>query len=205
MNSEEIMFEETLMSQRPSALRIDLFDRMHHALVDASNPPSGVDESLVSQLSAICPAAMPTALMDKLASVVEPVPVAAEMPQPIYGSQFRPYAAAAAVALLGAAAAWFAPMGERTERIATSSDHHSGASDGSRMIPLERARHLIPASYSDALCEARDEGIVWKDDLPHRVVRIVYLDMTTQTNEFGEQLHIEKPCVEYILIPETTQ
>jgi hypothetical protein len=99
------------------------------------------------------------------------------------------------VALIGAAAAFLAPIdGGGNVPVAD-------ADASSPIVPLSEVREFVPAGYARGLSEARDEGVVWKDNAPHRVLRIVYTDTITLRNEAGEIVEVAQPRVEYIVVP----
>ncbi len=196
MNRDEAMLEEAMRECSPSTLAPPLFARLHHALETASAPADETDAGFEAWLGMQSPAPLPQGLSCRLAAMVEPAAKVLEMPRRDRVIPFRRYAAAAAVALIGASAAFLAPIGgDAPATIA-------GGETESRIIPLEEARQFVPASYARGLSEARDEGVVWRDNTPHRVLRIVYTDMITLTNDSGETVEVEQPCVEYIVVPE---
>lgn len=104
-------------------------------------------------------------------------------------------AAAAAIALLGAATALLVPndhiTGSKTARSSASSNPISQAS----------SLNFAPVGYKRGLQETRDEGIVWQNGKPHRVMRVVYQDKITLHNDKGEKVEVEQPRVEYVLLP----
>ena len=61
---------------------------------------------------------------------------------------------------------------------------------------------FVPASYGNNVQTASDEGVVWKENRPHRMVRVVYKEHGSFTNDKGERVEAEIPRVEYILVPE---
>ena len=61
---------------------------------------------------------------------------------------------------------------------------------------------LVPAGFNRGLSEASDEGVVWQaNDQPHRVVKVVYIDKVTMKDGNGRTYQMERPRVEYILVP----
>ncbi len=108
-------------------------------------------------------------------------------------------AAAAAVALLGALAAFMMP-GAKTGKRSTA--------DNAPVIesvrpPAALSSNFAPASYNNSLSDTRDEGVVWRDGKqPHRVMRFTYMDKVTMKNEKGETIQVEQPRYEYVLVPE---
>lgn len=102
---------------------------------------------------------------------------------------------AAAVALLGALAALLLdPVAEPM-----SAD---GRPDPSEAPSLSPRQDIQPAQFSRDLSTAVDAGIIWPDNSqPHRVLKVVYTDRITMTREDGSSYQVEKPRVEYILVP----
>jgi len=194
MNCEDAMLEQTLRGQLPARLDHKVFSRMLAALESASMPVDAVDHELEGWLATQTPARLPDSLMVRLAEVpapkVVPIPIARRV------IPFRRYAAVAAVAMFGAAAALLAPIGDKGSRATAD------AEPATPVLPLTQVREFVPAGYARGLSEARDEGVIWRDNAPHRILRIVYTDTLTLTNEDGEIVEVEQPRVEYIVVPE---
>jgi hypothetical protein len=191
MNREDVTLEDAMRELVPKRLDASLFGRLHAALDGASAPVDSVDATIEAMLTRHRPAPLPDALKHRLGDAIAPKVVA----MPMRVIPFRRYAAAAAIALAGAAAALLAPIGDN-QVVATTDTETPSA-----VIPLADARAFVPAGYARGLSEARDEGVVWKDNEPHRVLRIVYLDTITLHNEAGEIVEVEQPRVEYIVVP----
>jgi hypothetical protein len=100
------------------------------------------------------------------------------------------------VAVLGAAAAlWVAPDGGR--QLATSGAPKPAA------VATPAGGSFVTAGYGRDVREAVDEGIVWSEgQVPHRRVRVVYIDKAVITNAKGEKIEVERPRVEWLLVPE---
>lgn len=199
MNRDQTSLEEALLGCSPAKLDPRLLARLADTLEQASAPVAAADLRLEAWLERQEPAVLPDGLMERLATLAEPAEPAGRvvaMPERPAFRRYRPYAAAAAIALFGAAIALFAPIGGHSPQPLADTEVET------RIIPLDEARKFVPASYARGLCEARDEGVVWRDNTPHRVLRIVYLDMMTLTSESGEKMEVEQPCVEYIVVPE---
>lgn len=106
-------------------------------------------------------------------------------------------AAAAAMALLGSAAALFLPAGNGNEKNVTEK-----AVEGSA-IPSPVSSKYLPASFNRNLSDTRDEGVIWQGDkVPHRVLRFTYTDRFTLENDKGETVEVEQPRDEIVIIPE---
>lgn len=194
MNYDDDMLEVALSDLAPSRLDPQLFGRLHGALEEASSPVDATDVYSEGMLAAYRPAPLTDSLKQRLvdATVVKaiPMPVASDRIIP-----FRHYAVAAVIALAGAAAALIAPIRDARSPAMADVDVPSPA------IPTSAAREFVPAGYVRGLSDARDEGLLWKDDAPHRVLRIVYTDTITLRNEAGEIVEVEQPRVEYIVVP----
>ena len=109
-------------------------------------------------------------------------------------------AAAAAVAMLGAAAALFAPRAD-TPQVAIATRPTTVPSP----VPQAAtpASNFVPATFNTGLSQASDEGVVWQDATqPRRVVKVVYWDRVTLVDPDGRKVEVEQPRVEYILVPE---
>jgi len=107
------------------------------------------------------------------------------------------WGAAAAVALLGAAAAWIGP-GPAASVAKLDARKPSGTASAS-----PAGGRFVPAGYGRNIQEASDEGVVWSQgQVPHRRVRVVYVDKAVMINAMGERIEVERPRVEWILVPE---
>lgn len=197
MQRDDTAFEHTLGQSRPVGLDSHLLDRLAVALDAASAATTEIDGKTEVILAAKRPAALSANFMARLEGLVEAVPREIPEPEAARIIPFRRYAAAAAIALAGAAVALLAPM----------QDGHSDTAGRDGTIPAaptQDARHFVPAAHARGLSEARDEGVIWKDNTPHRVLRIVYTDTITLRNDSGEIVEVEQPRVEYIVVPQTT-
>jgi hypothetical protein len=104
------------------------------------------------------------------------------------------WAAAAAVALVGAASALLVPTGKPAGNLVE------------KAAPSDAApANLVPASFNRGVTEVSDQGVVWKSgNQPHSVVRVVYQDRITLTDASGRTFEVEQPKVKYMLVPEKT-
>jgi hypothetical protein len=152
------------------------------------------------------PAQLSPALFANLESIVRDVPfpvdekillfpkasVRTHRTRPIWG-------AAAAVALIGAATAFMIPTGKAPVNSARQ------AARTSSPVTASASPSLVPASFNRGLSEVHDEGVVWKsNNQPHTVVRVVYKDMITLKDANGRTIQVERPRVEYMLVPAKT-
>ena len=199
MNRDDANFEDALRQCTPSRLDDRLAGRLLVALQDASNPVEEVDAAFESSIAAHRPAELPDHLIGRLATLAAPKIVA--MPAPKRVIPFRRHAAAAAIALVGAAAALLVPFGGENPQVADTAPSAAPASTAAAPASTMDASAFVPASHQRGLSDARDEGVIWKDNAPHRVLRIVYMDTITLRNDAGEIVEVEQPRVEYILVP----
>lgn len=152
------------------------------------------------------PARLSPAFLGSLESIVREVPfpvgekillfpkaaVRTHRARPIWG-------AAAAVALIGAVTALMIPAGKApvnpTRQVAVTSPP----------VTAPANPNLVPASFNRGLSEVHDEGVVWKsNNQPHTVVRVVYKDLITIDGANGRTFQVERPRVEYMLVPAKT-
>jgi hypothetical protein len=109
------------------------------------------------------------------------------------------WSAAAAVALVGAAAALLMPIAKPPANLARQ------VAVASPPVTSAAAGHFVPASFNSGLSEVHDEGVVWKsNNQPHSLVRVVYKDKITLKDTHGRTFQIEQPRVEYMLVPAKT-
>jgi len=203
MNHDLHDLESSLAGLRPSRADQALLERLESA-ADGSLTELTVSElRFESLLSSQRPAALPPEFFASLEKVVAstPFPVGEKIVMFTKGNvapktirRFRPMVAAAAVALLGGMTALMVPNG--------TTAGHRGGPVASNPIPGKLSGGFVPASYGNNVQTASDEGVVWKEDRPHRVVRVVYKERASFINAQGERVEVEQPRVEYILVPE---
>lgn len=106
------------------------------------------------------------------------------------------FAAAAAVAVAGAFSAMMVSPPE-------TGDFRSNAIAGGNVSKANAPRGFVPASVGSGVEEARDEGVMWTPaGEPMRMVRVIYADKVKYLNERGEVIEVERPRVEYFMVPE---
>lgn len=205
MDSEFQDIEDALKAIRPASLAPASMDRFLAAVEGrglAADPALG---SLESTLGSMTPRAVRIEATDAMLATVSAVPFPVDEKVVLFpGSpkaaeksvSRRPwYAAAAAVAVAGA----FSAMMVEQPRVKTGS---SFASVESR-IPSRQPTGFVPASVGSGLEEARDEGVMWTNDgKPVRMVRVIYMDKAKYRNAQGEIIEVERPRVEYLMVPE---
>jgi len=109
------------------------------------------------------------------------------------------WAAAAAVALIGAASALLLPTTETPKTVAQASNKITPP------VAADMDSNFVPASFNRGLSEVHDEGVVWKsNNQPHRLVRVVYTDHVTYKDSSGKTMEVEQPRVKYMLVPDRT-
>lgn len=109
------------------------------------------------------------------------------------------WAAAAAVALIGAASALLVPPAGPAANVASRQTVQG-------TLPLSgNASNVVPASFNRGVSEVNDEGVVWKgDNQPHSVIRVVYKDKITVKDKDGRSFQVESPRVQYMTVPART-
>ena len=203
MNDELQDLESSLSALRPLRTDDALLDRLESAADGTLTELTVSELRFESMLSEHRPAALPADFFASLEKVVAstPFPVGEKIVMFTKGNvapknvrRFRPYAAAAAVALMGAVTALMVPTGTTTSK-------HGGVI-AANPVPSKLPSGFVPASYGNNVQTASDEGVVWKENRPHRMVRVVYKEHGSFINEKGERVEAEIPRVEYILVPE---
>jgi hypothetical protein len=158
------------------------------------------------RLRGIAPARLPDSLMISLEAAVAGVPFAREAPKIVRfpereaKTKRQPrawWSAAAAVALFGALAGWMVPAAKTDKTVA--------ASQSAPSVKSSPITGLVPAGFNRGLKEASDEGVIWQSNKqPHRVLKVVYQDRVTLKDASGHTYQVDKPRVEYIIVPAKT-
>lgn len=200
------IFEQELRNQAPARLDGEFLDRLTACAEGSLTDLSAGDEEFAALLGAIKPRPLPAALQSSLSDALDGIPFAVDEKIVLFHGQakaghgksrsFRHFniAAAAAVAILGAAAAFMVPQGGRTETAERSLPPASGTVSNANFAPAGFGRNLI---------ETRDEGVIWRGkNQPHRVLRRTYMENVTMENADGETYKVERPHYEYVIIPE---
>lgn len=174
LTREEIRFEEFLRAKSPARLAPDFMAELEAAV-------SGV----------------PFPINDKIVLFPKAAPAPATR-------RSRPmWSAAAAVALIGAATALLMPGGKPAGNLADQTPKTSPPAI-STPGPATAAGNLVPASFDRGLSEVHDEGVVYKENRPHSVVRVVYTDRVTLKHPDGRTYQVEQPKEKYVLVPART-
>jgi hypothetical protein len=152
--------------------------------------PAGMPEGLISRMEAAM-AGWQDAASDEEEKVV-PFPKVEEERQG--GSSRGFWSAAAAVAIFGAVVALVLPDSKGDHEVAGPAVDSSYA-----------AVSFTPTNMDRNIVQASDRGVVFtSDDRPHRLVRVQYVDRLEYRNAVGAELHVEKPTVNFVLIPVET-
>lgn len=179
LTAAELRFEESLRATyKPQPLDTDFMSRLEGVVSNVAFP---VDEKIV--------------LFPKTAPISKTAKPS--------GRQRPMWAAAAAVAFIGAATALFMPAQKpAASPVVKNSTSAPSASLSSAPVTNPNS-HFVPAGFNRGLGDATDEGVVWHDPAkPHRVVRVTYLDRVTFKNAEGKTVEAVQPRTEYILVPE---
>jgi hypothetical protein len=204
MNTEFQELENRLSAMRPAKPDDGLLSRLEDAMEDRLALPTVEDARFEAMVRGAKPVKVPAELMASLESIVSATPFPLDdnivlftkgSAIPRFKRRYRPMAAAAAVACLGAATALFMPTSPRGGSVV----ENSPATHGKHPISTPG---YVPASFGRNVEDASDEGVVLKDGKPHRVMKIVYKEQGSFINAEGKKVEVEQPRVEYILVPE---
>ena len=62
---------------------------------------------------------------------------------------------------------------------------------------------LVDASVGSQVREAQDEGVTWtRDGKALRRVKVIYMDKVKYVGDDGKVVEMERPRVEWLLVPE---
>lgn len=208
MTEDNHHLEARLQGLRPAPLPPAYVEQLAAIALD------GADLELERALAALRPAALAAELENSIlertsgGARVVAFPAAAA-PRRGWGRLALP--AAAAVALLGAATALLVPTGGRDSGTVASAD----AGRAPAQIPQRAPQAALPAAISSAgssylpagfdsrVRQANDQGVIWTSpSAGHRVVQVIYNDRVTVMDQDGRLYPVERPRVEYLLLPE---
>ncbi len=209
--------ERQLKELNPKELTEDFMQRLLGCVADNGHQLDSGQKAIEAGLRKLSPIALSNQLQQALLSKVGDVPFEVDekvvlfnrskrenIPEKALWKKGSNLAIAAAVALMGTLAALMLPEGQAPNDLAQQVPPVEQKSD----TPLA-SKDLIegfefaPASYSRSLSDARDEGVIWQgNSQPHRVMRLTYTDKVTGKDFAGEKIEVEKPKVEYIILPE---
>ena len=210
--------EANLRGLHPAALDRNLLARLEDSANSTLTKLSPAEAQFENSLRHIQPAKLPPALLAALeATLTSTAPVAANpviaFPQSATPAASRirhrhwpTLAAAAAVALLGAAAALYIPGKGQRQTAATpvSPPPQAAPFATTPTAPANPSSdNFVLASRNTGLSHAKDQGVLWQaKSQPRRVVKVVYWDRVTLVNPEGKKIECEQPRIEYILVPE---
>ena len=202
------IYEQELRNHTPARLDDAFLDRLNACAEGTETDLTEEDAEFAELLAAMKPRALSAPFQASLFAATDGTPFAvdekivlfhkqskASLTKPRSFNRFN-LAAAAAVALLGATAAFMVPHDNRGGDTASSND---------KPVTINPAlnSHFAPASYGQNLSETRDAGVIWRGkNQPHRVLRLTYTDKVTMKNAKGETIQVEQPRYEYVIIPE---
>lgn len=205
--------EAKLNGQQATGLDEALLDRLEAAVDGSLLELSAQDLKFEAQLRCIKLRALSSSLLSRLESAVDGLPAPSQvhvLPFPganpereislakAHNTRASWVAAAAAVVLLGVLSAiWIDPMAGPAQ--SAYNEKQPSANLAGSPAPMVGA---LPAEFTRALSETQDQGIIWpNNDSPHRVIKVTYTDTVSMTHEDGSTYEVEKPRVEYYLVP----
>lgn len=194
--------ENSLKAMRPAAPDAACVERLLAAVEGRLTAVEGPLAVLERRLESMKPSALPPAVADALLATVAKVPFPADEKVLLFpgaarrakseGARRPWYAAAAAVAVAGAFSAFMLDGG--------GSGGSAPLAKDARALP---AAGYVPASVDTGLGDASDEGVLWtRDGKPVRMVRVIYKDRVSYRDAAGKVIEIERPRVEYLMVPE---
>lgn len=217
--------EQMLSSLVPCALDTDTADRLADVLPKEScleADEAGLDE-LEKHLCQLTPVTMRTDVLSRMISAMdswhEHIPVEEKVvafsdesqsekentQQPKSGNMV---AAAAAVALLGAATALIAPsfFPEAVDNPAVASIPSPAGPAVSLTGSIDaKEAWLVPDAMSHKVLNTSESSVVLtRDSVPHRCIRLDGVETIKIEDEDGREITINRPSVQYVLIPVET-
>jgi hypothetical protein len=205
MDSEIQDIEDTLKVLRPASLAPASMDRFLAAIEGRGQAVDPTLASVEKTLNSMTPLSVPVKSAEVMLATVSAVPFPVDEKVVLFPGASKPtgkpasrrpwYAAAAAVAVAGA---FSAMMVEQPGEKSGGSLVGSGSA-----IPLRQPTGFVPASVGSGLEEAKDEGVMWTTDgKPVRMVRVIYMDKAKYRSPQGEIIEVDRPRVEYLMVPE---
>lgn len=209
MNDDIQKLQADLRGLQPPVLDPAFLDRLEmavHGELDQLGPELKATEQL---LAAQQPAGVPEEFAGQLVAVARktPFPVGKKVvlfpgessAKPKSRSRFSWMASAACVALAGALAAFFVNPAA-TRPVVASVPSEAGSAVPSKAV--ERGA-FVPASFNSGVSDTSDLGVMWAErSRPLRVVKVTYRDQVKLLNEQGEEVVVEVPRVEFLVVPE---
>ncbi|MEI7955532.1 MAG: hypothetical protein WCJ66_10230 [Verrucomicrobiota bacterium] len=213
MSDEFQALEATLAGLHPAALDARLLARLNECTSAVSPSLTPAEALFETSLRNIQPAALPPGLLASLEAARSATSESSrivDFPKKPSATDIRRHnhrpmlAAAAAVAILGAAAALFIPDKGSHTTASSPPSHLPPQPQAPSTSPIAPAnQNFAPATFHTGLSQASDVGVLWQaQNQAQRVVKAIYWDRFTLVNPEGQQIEYEKPRVEYILVPE---
>lgn len=209
MSSETPSLEAQLRGLRAVAIDEDLLQRLEACADGTLCQLNSAELLFEARLRVAKPAKLDPAFLAGLESVVSGIPFPMDekivlFPKPNLapkGKQTRSWwSAAAAVALMGAATALLVPNHRPDQPAVAYTPPASG-----NILPTASSPEVVPTSFNRNVSEVNDEGYVWKGgNQPHSVVRVVYKDKITVKDSNGRTYQVERPRVQYMIVPAKT-
>lgn len=197
--------ESDLRQLRPAAIEDTLLDRLDACADGSWTSLDPAEIAFEKQLRGIAPAKLPASLAASLEATLSGAAfpnLEKIVPFPTRGTAEPQrkrgwWSAAAVVALTGAITALLVPMKHEAGNIVTAPSKNTVTRPAA--VPTDK---LIPAGFKSGVSEASDEGVIWQNkNRAHRVLKVVYKDLVTLKDANGATYQVEKPRVEYILVP----
>ncbi len=212
MSSDLTAMENDLRALAAAPLDGDFLERLVACAEGAGVALTSSQVRYESALQTIRPAPLPAELQADLEATVRGLAFAVDekiLLFPKSGGVHHPakrrplWAAAAAVALIGGASALLLPQaGSHSAKVARQPVEMPPAPG--RSVVADPS-DVVPASFNRGVSAVSDEGIVWKGRTqPHTVLKVVYKDMITLKDNKGRTFQIERPRVQYMLVPAKT-
>lgn len=208
MDNEFQDLEDTLKKLQPAVPDDVCMERMLAAIEGRLPEMSVATKSVERELSALNPAPLTLASERPLLDVLSRVPFPKDKNVVLFpganktaekSNERRPwFAAAAAVAVAGVFSAMMLD-GPKTHPVGpvADQDHEVG------QAPASVTKGIVNASVGSGLREAEDQGVSWTaDGRPMRRVRVIYTDKVGYYDSEGRLVELERPRVEYLLVPE---
>ena len=204
MDSDLQELEEQLRSIRPVEMNDALLDRLNDAISGTLQVTSAEMRPVEAATSRLQPSALSESLTNRLSEVVEKVPFPVDEKVVLFtggtsasskekDSRPKWWAAAAAVAIAGGLSALMVSPPKDTEKVVESNPVP---------VPIESGS-FVPAAFNSGVSNTDDLGVMWTNERkPVRVVRVIYKDVVHLMNERGEEVKVEVPRVEYLMVPE---
>ncbi|TAG08583.1 MAG: hypothetical protein EAZ42_10050 [Verrucomicrobia bacterium] len=207
MNQDSVTLENQLRSLAPCSLDQALLDRLDAAANNSLTELSNEEMQLEKQLRQFKPMMLDADFLNQLEKITRQAPFPLNQKIVVFPQAnpakkaaigHRPFwATAAAMALLGSAAALMMPSNSERNTVSGNFVRPSTMSAASSGIQ--------PASYQSNVQEIHDDGVYWKSNSqPHQVLRLTHLERMTLNQENGRTVEVEQPRVQYLLVPART-